>query len=101
MLRIFVEIVTAVFAVFGFYSFWGLVARRLFGSENIILSIVILDQADLETVEESVREAIYGALSMKCARVAILVSEEFWSDPRIAEVATKYGADRYIVSKTE
>ena len=101
MLKIFVGIFVAVLAVIGFYSVLRCLAERWLSSGCVVLSILVRGEEDIVCLEATVVEHIYGALGTRSQRLAMLLAEEVADDPRVLEVARKYGADKYIVSRID
>ena len=101
MLKIFVGIILAFLAVIGFYAIVGSFAERMFSSGRVTLSILVRDKEDIESLEATVVDHIGSAVMMRSQRLFLLIEEELASDPEIARIAQKYGADRYIIKRIE
>ena len=94
--RMAVEVICALFAVFGLYSAVSLLCQKLFGSKNIILAVEIKTEDDLKNAEMLIREALEKFLLLSSCRVAVLTVRDFYSDERLMGILRKYGAECYI-----
>ena len=101
MLKIFVGVFVAIFAVIGFYGVIGAFADRLFSSGDVVLSIVVSDREDVECLEERIVDHISCAVMMRSQKLFLLICEELANDPEILTLARKYGAERYVVKKID
>ena len=94
--RVAIEVIVALFAVFGFYSAVKLLAQRIFSSENIILAVEIKTDEDVLNAEMLIREALGSFLLTSSSSIAVLVYEGLCSAELIS-VVEKYGVQMYIV----
>ena len=101
MLKIFVGIITAVLAVIGFYALIGSFARRLFEDDEVVLSILVLQNGDVYRLEEMIIQNLNAAIMMKSQKLLLLLSEDTANDPEILRLARKYGAELYVVRKID
>lgn len=101
MLKIFVGVFVAIFAVIGFYDTLRCFAERVFASDAVVLSILVRDGEDLDSLEAMIIDHISGALTWRSQRLFLLIGEELADDPKISELAQKYGAERYVIKKTD
>ena len=99
MLKIFVGIITAVLAVIGFYALIGSFARRLFEDNDVVLSILVLQKADVNRLEEMIIQNLNTAIMLKPQKLFLLLSEETVNHPEVLRLALKYGAELYVVRK--
>ena len=101
MLKIFVGVILAIFAVIGFYDVIRCFAVRAFDSGTVVLSILVRNSRDVECLETTIRDHISCALITKSQRIFLLIAEEIADDPKISELALKYGVERYITRKID
>lgn len=101
MLKIFVGVFVAIFAVIGFYDIIRCFAERVFASDGVVLSILVRDQDDIESLEATLIDHISGALMTRSQRLFLLIDEELADNSEIAGLALKYGAERYILKKID
>jgi hypothetical protein len=101
MLKIFVGVFVAIFAVIGFYDTVRCLAERVLASDGVVLSILVRSREDVECLEANVIDHISGALTWRSQRLLILISEELADDPRPSELARKYGAELYLIRRTD
>ena len=101
MLKIFVGVFVAIFAVIGFYDVIRCFAGRMFASDGVVLSVFVREREDIECLEDTIRDHISCALITKSQRIFLLIAEEIADDPKISELALKYGAERYITRKID
>ena len=101
MLKIFVGVIVAIFAVIGFYDVVRCFAGRVFASESVVLSILVRDREDVECLETRIVDHISEALMKGPQRLFLLIGEELADDPKISELARKYGAERYFIKKID
>ena len=94
--RIAIEVVVALFAVFGFYSAVRLLAQRIFSSESIILAVEIQTEDDVLNAEMLIREALGSFLLASSSHIAVLVPAALCSN-ELMNVAHKYGVQCYII----
>ncbi|MBQ8141458.1 MAG: hypothetical protein IJ038_07180 [Clostridia bacterium] len=95
-IKIAIEVIAALFAVFGFYSAVRLLAQKIFADDNIFLAVEIKDETAAENAEVLIREALGYFLAAGSPRVAVLVSEELCDD-RLMDIVRKYGAECYLI----
>lgn len=96
-LRIVLEIIAAMFAVFGFYSAVRLFANKFFGDDNIIISVHIKNREDAENAETLIREALGSFLLTSSCRVAVLADRCLEQDEALMGVFRKYGVEYYFI----
>ncbi len=96
-MRLAIEIIAALFAVFGVYCATRLAAQKIFGTENIILAVTLKDKNDAIDAEMLIREALGSFLVTSSCRVAVLLTEELATDTDLMSAIRKYGAEYYIV----
>lgn len=101
MLKIFVGVFVAIFAVIGFYDVIRCFAERVLAPDDAVLSIFVKDREDVECLECAIIDRIGGALTWRSQRLFVLTCEELADDPKISELARKYGAELYIVKKMD
>ena len=101
MLKIFIGIIVAFLAVIGFYAIVGSFAERVFSSGAVVLSILVLDREDIESLEERIVDHISSAVMMRSQKLFLLLSEDVADDPKISEIARKYGAEIYVIQKID
>ena len=94
--RVAIEVIVALFAVFGFYSAVKLLAQRIFSAENIILAVEIKTDEDVLNAEMLIREALGSFLLTSSSRIAVLVYEGLCC-AELRSVVEKYGVQMYIV----
>ena len=94
--RVAIEVIVALFAVFGFYSAVKLLAQRIVSAENIILAVEIKTDEDVLNAEMLIREALGSFLLTSSSSIAVLVYERLCSAELIS-VVEKYGVQMYIV----
>ena len=99
MLKIFIGIIVAFLAVIGFYAIEGSFAERVFSSGAVVLSILVLDRDDIESLEERIVDHISSVVMMRSQKLFLLLSEDVADDPKISEIARKYGAEIYVIQK--
>ena len=97
IVRVALEVVLALFAVFGLYSAVVLLAQKLFGDKRIVLTVVFKEKKDTRDAETLIREAMGNFLLTSSCRVAALVAEEFSTDEELIGVFRKYGVEYYII----
>ena len=101
MLKIFVGVFVAIFAVIGFYDTLRCFAERVLSSSDAVLSITVFDRADAECLEGRIVDHINGAIMTRQQRLFLLIDESLADDPEIKRLALKYGAERYIITKID
>ena len=101
MLKIFVGVFVAIFAVIGFYDTLRCFAERVLAPDDVVLSIFVKDKEDIECLECAIIDHIGSALTWRSQRLFVLTCEELAEDPKISELARKYGAELYIVKKMD
>ncbi|MBO5416348.1 MAG: hypothetical protein J6A83_06940 [Clostridia bacterium] len=98
-LRATVEIIAALFAVFGLYSAVRLITQKLFGSEKIFLVVEIKERADAENAYMLIREAMSAFLVTSSCRVAVIVSPELSENETLLRAVELWGVEYYIAEK--
>lgn len=101
MLKIFVGVFVAIFAVIGFYDVIRCFAERVFASDGVVLSVFVREREDIECLEATIVDHISGALITRSQRLFLLAAEELADDPEISRLALKYGAELYVVRKID
>ena len=101
MLKIFVGIITAFLAVIGFYALIGSLVGRIFAGDGVVLSILVLQKSDVDTLEVRIVENLNTAVMMKSQKLFLLLSEETEADPEVFRLARKYGAGLYVVRRID
>ena len=96
-LRLAVDIIAALFAVFGLYSAVRLLAQKIFGSDRLFLCVEIKDKEDAENADILVREALSAFLLTSSCRVVMLVRAELADDVEVERVRQIYGVECYVV----
>ena len=96
--RVAIEVIVAMFAVFGFYSAIKLLAQRIFSSDNIIIAVEIKTDEDVLNSEMLIREALGSFLLTSSSHIAVLVSEKLCSK-ELMRVAQKYGVHIHIIDR--
>ena len=97
VLRAALELILAIFAVFGLYSAVRLLMQKLFGDDRIICTIALRNKRDTEEAEMLIREAMGNFLLTSSCRVAVIVAEEFSSDQELISIFRKYGVEYYFI----
>ena len=95
--RAVLELILAIFAVFGLYSAVRLLMQKLFGDKRIMYAIAFMNKKDTEEAEMLIREAMENFLLTSSCRVAALVAEEFSSDSELISIFRKYGVEYYFI----
>ena len=72
MLKIFVGIITAFLAVIGFYALIGSLVGRIFAGDGVVLSILVLQKSDVDTLEVRIVENLNTAVMMKSQKLFLL-----------------------------
>ncbi len=83
--QIIIEIIVAVFAVFGFYSFFGMAVDAIFRPDNSLVAIEIRDSNDIENIDLLLQDAVSGS---RRGKIIVIVDESVFS--RIAVQGGKY-----------
>ncbi len=98
-LKLAVDIIAALFAVFGIYSAVRLMAQKLFGSDKIFLCVEIKSAKEAENADILVREALSAFLMTSSCRVAMLVPTELVGNEDILRAIDVYGVECYTVDE--
>ena len=98
--RLAIEIILALFSVFGIYSALRLVVQRFFGDGRIFLAVEILSAEDADRAEDTIREAFESFLLAPSGRLAVIISEELCSDEGLMDIIAEYGAECYVREDT-
>ncbi|MBQ7384112.1 MAG: hypothetical protein IJV72_04900 [Clostridia bacterium] len=98
-LKIAVEMIAALLAVFGLYSAVRLLMQKLFGSEKIFLTVEIKSREDAKNADMLIREAMSAFLVTSSCRVAALISSELAADAELIETLGLWGVECYIAEE--
>ncbi len=96
-LRLILEIVVSFFAVIGVYETAYRILRKLFGPRDLVIAIQIMTQHNAESVEELIREALFGYLSLPSASVAVWTLPQFAEHPALTAALERYGISCYVL----
>ena len=96
--RIAVEVVLAIFSVFGVYSAARLVVQKFFSDKRIFLAIEI-GTDDVLHAEGLIKEALGIYYLTSSSRIVLLLPRELYDNESIMETAKEYGVEYYIVEK--
>jgi len=97
--RVAVEVILAMFSVFGVYSAARLVIQKFFSDKRIILAIEIRTGDDVLFAEGLIKEALGIYYLTSSSRVVLLLSEELLDNEELMNTVKKYGVEYCITEK--
>ncbi len=99
--RIAMEILVAIFAIFGLYTSVCLCCGKLFGPRNLVVTIQILTQREAESAEVLIRDALSHYMSLPSTGWAVLTSAELADHPALTRAIETYGLTCYVLERED
>ena len=97
--KLFLEILVAIFAVMGLYHLICGIAQKLFGSKKLLVAIEILTQRDAESAEVLIRDALFQYIRLPSERLAVLTLPELAEHPALQRAIQTYGVECYVIGQ--
>ena len=94
--KVFLEIIVAIFAFFGFFCLIKIIGVIWFGYDNVRVALEVDTHDTAENIEEFLREAETTCLAWGGREIAILVRSEF-ADERLMKKLERRHVKYYII----
>lgn len=98
-LKIFLELLIALWAVMGLYTVFRILLVHLCREERIFTVIELRSEADVRQAQELIRDVLTDVLMCRKQRIALLIPRELERNEEIGRLITRYGLECLVRSE--